>query len=61
MSGSKHKSSGDVAGTGKKCQAIKTVFVGLMNKLDLGMCSRNGTRSYIGDLLYFHLILNEWI
>ena len=31
-----------------------------MNKLDLWTCSRNGTRSYVGDLLWYQ-ILNETI
>ena len=30
---------------------VPRLTVGLMKKLDLQMCSWNGTRSYVGDLL----------
>ena len=32
--------------------APRLTLLDLMNKLDLGTCSRNGTHSYVGDLLY---------
>ena len=36
---------------------VPRLTVGLMNKLNFRMCSRNGTRSYVGDLLYVLLAL----